>query len=119
MNDVTGEEKDVKARASKAPVQTSKTGYTRYDRRGPVSLNMMLKQLDRPTDTSDVLGQIEQQVKAIEINYSENQQKEANNVRYREHEDLITTVNEEPDGYPTKSLLCSNASYLLETTFCL
>lgn len=87
---------------------------------GPVSLNMVIGQKNSSTTTTpaaasrtsnDTLSQLEQQVRSIEVNTMAAQRlreelqagarkPEADSyLRYREHEDLIGTVNHEPERY--------------------
>lgn len=89
---------------------------------GPVSLNMVIGNATtnskRKDSSSDTLSQLEQQVRSIEINTQLANQKlpkttivgnkkededDAKYLRYREHEDLLGTVNHEPEPPPSRS----------------
>ncbi|KAL7286916.1 hypothetical protein TKK_0018860 [Trichogramma kaykai] len=108
-------------RVASATTTTSPTSNNHHDR--PVNLNMVIgghrhsssikKPQQQPTISEDTtLSQLEQQVRSIEsstmaaqrlrqdlIQKQKQQQEDSTYLRYKEHEDLIDSVNHEPETY--------------------
>ena len=104
---------------------------------GPVSLNMVIgqkshignnssvggvKPMTGQRESNDTLSQLEQQVRSIEVNtmaaarlreelQAGSREQPDTYLRYREHEDLLGTVNHEPERYKQRRMILCYVSF--------